>query len=402
MAGPLSGIRILDLTTVVMGPFATQILAELGADVIKIEPREGDNMRHVGPMKSSGMGHLYLHLNRGKRDLVLDLKQPEGREALLRLAKEADVLIYNVRPSAMKRLGLAYDDVRGVNPRIVYVGAYGYSERGPNAGRAAYDDLIQGGTGLPWLASRDGTETPRYAPVNLADRVTGLHVTYAVTAALFHRERTGEGQAVEVPMYESVAQFVLGDHLAGLSYRPPIGGTGYARLQERRPYATKDGWLCVLVYNDRQWTRFLEAVGRADLLQDERFTSHGRRAEHIAHVYAFLAELLATRTSAEWVTLLEAIDIPVAPMRTVADLVTDPHLVESGFFETERHPTEGELLAPRTPTDWSASKPGPRQPAPRLGEHSAEILREAGYSDAEIAELARKRVTQLVADPESP
>jgi crotonobetainyl-CoA:carnitine CoA-transferase CaiB-like acyl-CoA transferase len=395
MAGPLSGIRILDLTTVVMGPFATQILAELGADVIKIESREGDNMRYVGPMKSPGMGHLYMHLNRGKRNLVLDLKQPQGREALLRLARNADVLIYNVRPSAMKRLGLSYDDVRGVNPRIVYVGAYGYSERGPNAGKAAYDDLIQGGTGLPWLASRNGTTAPQYAPVNLADRVTGLHATYAVTAALFYRERTGEGQSVEVPMYESVAQFVLGDHLAGLSYQPPIGGTGYARLQERRPYATKDGWLCVLVYNDKQWSKFLQAVDRADLLADERFTSHGKRAAHIAEIYAFLADLLKTRTSAEWVTLLEALDIPVAPMHTVADMLTDPHLVQSGFFETEQHPTEGELLAPRTPTDWSVSKPGPRRPAPLLGEHSAEILREAGYTDAEIADLARKRVTQL-------
>lgn len=396
MAGPLEGVRILDLTTVVMGPFATQILAELGADVIKVEPREGDNMRYAGPMKSEGMGHLHLHLNRGKRDLVLDLKQPEGREALLRLAQDADVLIYNVRPAAMQRLGLSYDDVRAVNPRIIYVGAYGYSERGPNAGRAAYDDLIQGGTGLPWLASRNGTTAPHYAPVNLADRVTGLHVTYAVNAALFHRERTGEGQAVEVPMYESVAQFVLGDHLAGLSYEPPIGGTGYARLQERRPYATKDGWLCVLVYNDKQWRRFLPAVGRDDLLQDERFASQGKRAANIAAIYAFLADLFKTRTTAEWTALLEKIDVPVAPMRTVADLVTDPHLVESGFFVHEDHPTEGAMLALRTPTSWSKSQPGPREPAPRLGEHSAEILREAGYSDAEIAELARKQVTQLM------
>ena len=394
MAGPLAGVKILDLTTVVMGPFATQILAELGAEVIKVESRDGDNMRHVGPMKSPGMGHLFLHLNRGKRDVVLDLKQPEGREAVLRLAAQSDVLVYNVRPAAMQRLGLSWDDVRAVNPRIVYVGAYGYSERGPGAGRPAYDDLIQGITGLPWLTSRNGEAPPRFAPVNLADRVTGLHLVYAITAALFHRERSGEGQSVEVPMFESVAQFVLGDHLAGMSYAPPIGGTGYARLAERRPYATQDGWLIVLVYNDAQWGRFLPAIGRADLVADPRFASHGQRAQHIDEVYDFLAGVLATRTSAEWLALLQSIDVPVGPMNTVADLLDDEHLLATGFFEPEAHPSEGPLLAPRTPTNWSATPPGPRTPAPRLGEHSVEVLREIGYSDDEIAAMVGKGVTR--------
>ena len=394
MAGPLAGVKILDLTTVVMGPFATQILAELGAEVIKVESRDGDNMRHVGPMKSPGMGHLFLHLNRGKRDVVLDLKQPEGREAVLRLAAQSDVLVYNVRPAAMQRLGLSWDDVRAVNPRIVYVGAYGYSERGPGAGRPAYDDLIQGITGLPWLTSRNGEAPPRFAPVNLADRVTGLHLVYAITAALFHRERSGEGQSVEVPMFESVAQFVLGDHLAGMSYEPPIGGTGYARLAERRPYATQDGWLIVLVYNDAQWGRFLPAIGRPDLVVDPRFASHGQRAQHIDEVYDFLAGVLATRTSAEWLALLQSIDVPVGPMNTVADLLDDEHLLATGFFEPEAHPSEGPLLAPRTPTNWSATPPGPRTPAPRLGEHSVEVLREIGYSDDEIAAMVGKGVTR--------
>ncbi len=394
MAGPLAGVKILDLTTVVMGPFATQILAELGAEVIKVESRDGDNMRHVGPMKSPGMGHLFLHLNRGKRDVVLDLKQPEGREAVLRLAAQSDVLVYNVRPAAMQRLGLSWDDVRAVNPRIVYVGAYGYSERGPGAGRPAYDDLIQGITGLPWLTSRNGEAPPRFAPVNLADRVTGLHLVYAITAALFHRERSGEGQSVEVPMFESVAQFVLGDHLAGMSYAPPIGGTGYARLAERRPYATQDGWLIVLVYNDAQWGRFLPAIGRPDLVVDPRFASHGQRAQHIDEVYDFLAGVLATRTSAEWLALLQSIDVPVGPMNTVADLLDDEHLLATGFFEPEAHPSEGPLLAPRTPTNWSATPPGPRTPAPRLGEHSVEVLREIGYSDDEIAAMVGKGVTR--------
>jgi crotonobetainyl-CoA:carnitine CoA-transferase CaiB-like acyl-CoA transferase len=396
MPGPLSGVTVLDLTTVVMGPFATQILAELGADVIKIEPHEGDNMRHVGPMRNRGMGHLYLHLNRGKRCLVLDLKQPEGRDALLRLVPRADALVYNVRPAAMARLGLAWDALRAVNPKLLYVGCYGYSERGPYAGRAAYDDLIQGASAIPWLMAQDGS-APRYTPINLADRVTGLHVVYAVTAALYRRSVTGQGQAVEVPMFESVAQLVLGDHLAGLSWDPPNGPTGYPRLAHRRPYATKDGYLCVLVYNDKQWRSFLQAVGRDDLLADARFASHASRAQHIGEIYDVLAGLMRGRTSAEWIEVLQGADIPFARMNSAADVVADEHLNATGFFQMQEHPSEGRMRVMRTPSAWSESPPGALAPAPRLGQHSAEVLREAGYSDAQIADLARRGIT-LVAE----
>jgi crotonobetainyl-CoA:carnitine CoA-transferase CaiB-like acyl-CoA transferase len=352
-------------------------------------------MRDVAQMKNRGMGHLYLHLNRGKRSLVLDLKQPGGREALMRLVPGTDVLVYNVRPQAMARLGLSYQELRAANPKIIYVGAYGYSQRGPYAAKAAYDDLIQGASGLPWLTSRSGTQAPRYAPVNLADRVTGLHAVYAVTAALFHRERTGQGQAVEVPMFESLAQFVLGDHLAGLTWEPALGGTGYARLEHRRPYATRDGHLCVLVYNNKQWKAFLEAIGRPELIADRRFSTQANRAVHIGEIYDFLAGLMKERTTAEWMALLEKADIPVSPMNSVEDVVSDPHLTASGFFEAEDHPSEGRVRAMRTPTDWSDSRPEAQRPAPRLGQHSGEVLREAGYSDTEIAELARRGVTLL-------
>ena len=395
MPGPLSGVRVLDLTTVVMGPFATQLLAELGADVIKVEPHDGDNMRHPAPMKNPGMGYIFLNLNRGKRGIVLDLKKPEGHEALIRLIPTTDVLIYNVRPQAMARLGLSYEDLRKVNPKIIYVGAYGYSQRGPYAAKAAYDDLIQGISGIPSLMKKSGAAAPAYAPVNLADRVTGLHAVYAVTAALFHRERTGYGQSVEVPMFESLAHFVLGDHSAGLTFDPPSGDTGYARLLARKPYQTIDGYLCILVYNDKQWKSFADAIGQPGLMKDPRYATQANRARHIAEIYGWLAGVIITRTTAEWMALMEKADIPVAPVNDVADLIDDPHLTATGFFSMEEHPSEGTLRTMRTPTNWSDSPPGPQRHAPRLGEHSAEVLSEAGYSDAEIAEMARKGVTKI-------
>ena len=396
MPGPLSGVKVLDLTTVVMGPFATQLLSELGADVIKVEPHDGDNMRHPAPMKNPGMGYIFLNLNRGKRGIVLDLKKPEGHEALMRLIPQADVLIYNVRPQAMARLGLSYEALRKVNPKIIYVGAYGYSQRGPYAAKAAYDDLIQGISGIPSLVKKAGAAAPAYAPVNLADRVTGLHAVYAVTAALFHRERTGEGQSVEVPMFESLAHFVLGDHSAGETFDPPSGDTGYARLLARKPYQTSDGYLCILVYNDKQWKSFADSIGQPDLMQDPRFATQANRARHISEIYAWLAKVIVTRTTAEWMALMEKADIPVAPVNDIADLVEDPHLEATGFFSIEEHPSEGGLRTMRTPTSWSASPPGAQRPAPRLGEHSAEVLKEAGFSDAEIAEMVRTGATKLL------
>ena len=393
MPGPLAGVKVLDLTTVVMGPYATQILAELGADVIKVEPHEGDNMRHATPMKSAGMGYMFLNLNRGKRGIVLDLKQSDGRAALLRMIPHTDVLVYNVRPQAMARLGLSYEALHAINPRLLYVGCYGYSQRGPYAAKAAYDDLIQGAAGIPWLTSQRAGDVPNYAPVNLADRLTGLHTVYAVTTALFHRERTGQGQSVEVPMFESVSHFVLGDHTAGLTYEPPVGGAGYARLLARRPYATRDGYICVLVYNDKQWKSFLAATGQPELMADPRYASQGARARNIAEIYDEFAKLMKTRGTDEWIALLEAADIPVARMNSIEDVMSNEHLNASGFFELEQHPSEGPLRAPRTPTNWSESQPGARRPAPRLGEHSVEVLRETGYSDAEIADLQRHGVT---------
>jgi crotonobetainyl-CoA:carnitine CoA-transferase CaiB-like acyl-CoA transferase len=395
-SGPLSGVRIIDLTTVVMGPFATQILADLGADVVKVEPPEGDVLRHIAPMRHPGMGHIFLHHNRNKRSIVLDLKQPQGREALLRLARTADALVYNVRPQAMRRLRLSYEEVAAVNPSIVYVGAYGYGEGGRYAGQPAYDDLIQGRSGLPHLFLESGADRPRYVPTAISDRITGLATVNAVTAALYCRERTGKGQAVEVPMFETVAHMVLGDHMGGRTFDPPMEPYRYERMvaPHRAPYATKDGYVCVLVYNDKHWRSFFRLIGREAMFEsDRRFSTQEARSRNIAEVYEFVAGEMVKRTSAEWLRLLMEADIPVTPLNSVDDIIDDPHLAESGFYVSAEHPTEGKLRTMSLPGTWSGTPPGKLRPAPRLGEHSAEILREAGYTAAEINAMIASRVT---------
>lgn len=398
MAGPLAGVRILDLTTVILGPFATQILAGLGAEVIKVESPEGDDMRHVVPMRSPGMGHIYLHLNRGKKSLVLDLKHAKAREALLRLVPGADVFISNIRPQALERLRLDYASLSAIQPRLIYVNCCGFSPRGPSAGRPAYDDLLQGTAGMSWLLQKYTGGEPGYAPTALADRVTGLNAAYAVCAALYAREKTGRGQCVDVPMLDAIAQFILGDHMGGLTFAPPRGDPGYARFltRHRRPYRTKDGYLCVLIYNDKQWRSFFAAIGDPEGIErDRRFSTHTNRAASIDEVYAWVAETMQTRTTAEWRELLEKADIPNAPMNSPAELLADPDLAATGFLTLEDHPTEGRMHVMGTPTAWSATPPDGASPAPRLGEHSAALLAEAGYTDEEIRALAAARATVL-------
>lgn len=400
MSGPLNGLTVVDLTTVVMGPYATQILGDLGASVIKVEAPGGDNVRHVGPMKNRGMGHMFLHLNRNKKSIVLDLKQSAGRDALLKIAEKADVLIYNIRPQAMQRLRLGYADVAAVNPRIIYVGAYGFGQQGPYAARPAYDDLIQGMSGLPWLLQQSGAEEPRYIPATLADRIVGLHAVYAVTTALYHRERTGTGQAVEVPMFECMSQMILGDHFGGRTFDPPAGAAGYARVlaPQRKPFRTKDGYICVLMYNDKQWQGFFRLIGRDDLYRDDpRFNSHENRSARIDEVNSFVAGEMLKRSTGEWLDALMAADIPVARMNAIDDVIDDEHLNGNGFIRMEEHPTEGSLRTTSAATQWSHTPPAPQCGAPRLGEHGAEVLLAAGYSDDEIRALAASGATTLPA-----
>jgi len=397
MPGPLHGVRVLDLTTVVMGPYATQILADFGADVVKVEPPEGDIMRFAWPFRSKGMGHIFLNANRNKRGVVLDLKKPEAREACLALARQADVLVYNIRPQAMARLKLGYEDVRAVNPRIIYVGAFGYSQSGPYAAKAAYDDLIQGAAGLPWLLREAGAESPRFVPATMADRSVGLHVVNAVCAALYSRERTGKGQRVDVPMFESLLQSVLGEHLGGYTFEPQLGEGGYTRMlsKHRRPYETKDGHVCVLIYNDKHWKAFFEMIGRQDMLTDARFASAEDRSRNFDAVYGFVADEMTRRTTGEWLAALERADIPVQRMNSLEDIMRDPHLAAIGYFRPIEHPSEGTLVSMKVPSEWSATAPEVRRHAPRLGEHTREVLREAGYTDAQIDAMASSGATRL-------
>jgi len=393
--GPLAGIKVIDMTTVLMGPYATQTLGDYGADVIKVESPEGDVTRLIGPTRHPGMGPVYLNTNRSKRSICLDLKKPAGREALLRLLKGADLLVYNIRPQAMARLNLGYDLVSALNPRLIYAGVFGFGQDGPYAAKPAYDDLIQGGAGLAHLMAVGGDDTPRYVPNALVDRIVGLTAVGAICASLVHRDRTGKGQRLDIPMFETMTSFVMGDHMGGLTYEPPLDKGGYARhlSRDRRPYKTADGYLCVIVYNDKQWNAFFEASGRSDLRDDPRFASFAGRSVNIDVVYGELARILETRTTAEWTELLIKADVPVMPMHDLEGVLSDPHLVATDFFPVVEHPTEGPVRSMRVPANWSDSKAEPERLAPRLNEHGEAILRDAGFSSDEIAEMIRDGVT---------
>jgi len=398
--GPLVGVRVLDVTTVVLGPWAAQTLGDMGADVIKVEPPEGDTTRRLGPARHPGMGAFYLACNRNKRSLVLDLKQTAGRAALLRLAATADVILHNFRPGPAARLGLEYEPFRAVNPRLVYCATYGFRARGPYGTKPAYDDVIQAAAGLASLQTALVGE-PRYMPTIVADKTSSLAVLSAVLSALFHRERTGEGQAIEVPMFETVVAYVMVEHLYGETFVPPIETAGYKRILNRwrRPFRTTDGYLAVVPYTDADWRAFFALAGRADLQADPRFRTLESRLANIEALYEELAKIIAGRSSAEWLEALDRASVPAMVVNTLETLLVDPQLEATGFWKIVEHPTEGTLRVPDIPTTYSRTPAEIRRLPPRLGEHSREVLREAGFSEAEVDDLRASGVTSLGPGP---
>jgi crotonobetainyl-CoA:carnitine CoA-transferase CaiB-like acyl-CoA transferase len=390
MSGPLAGIRVVDLTSAVLGPVATQILGDMGADVIKVEPPEGDPIRPLGPSRHPRMGAYFLNINRNKRSVVLDLKQPAPLEALLKLVETADVFVHNMRLGAAERLGVDYPALAGRNPRIVYAAATGFNKDGTHRDRPSFDDVIQGESGLAALNGGVGGE-PRYVPMAVCDKICGYVLASAIGMALFHRERTGEGQEVHVPMLETMVAFNLVDHLWHGVLAEPEKGLGYPRMltPHRRPFPTRDGHICILATTDTQSRHLFEAIDCPELADDERFATLARRTENIGALYEIVTERMRRRTTSEWRTRLDLFDVPNGIVTDLEGLLADPYLAETGFFERVEHPSEGKMLTTAIPVAFSAS-PGAsfRLHAPRLGEHTRAVLAELGYSDADIRSLS--------------
>ncbi|TDH60082.1 CoA transferase [Dankookia rubra] len=387
MSGPLDGVRVIDLTVNVLGPIATQILGDMGADVVKVESPQGDPIRHVGAARNPGMGSYFLNCNRNKRGMVLDLKRPAGRAALVRLLGDADVLVHNMRPSAAQRLGLDHAALTAAHPRLVHASAAGFRQKSRWWDRPAFDDVIQGMSGIAALhAERDGE--PRFVPMVIADKFCGYVLASAIGMALFRRERTGRGQEVHVPMLETMLNLNLVEHMSWGTFGEPERGLGYSRMLTpyRRPYPTQDGHICLLANTDEQWARLFAAIERPELITDPRFARLVDRSRNLHELYSLLDQSMPSRSTAEWQERLDAADVPNGPVNALKDLFTDPYLQETGFFMPMEHPSEGTMLTPAVPVAFSESPGAVRRLAPRLGEHTEEILTAAGFSPAEIAE----------------
>ncbi|WP_075997119.1 CaiB/BaiF CoA transferase family protein [Salaquimonas pukyongi] len=390
--GILSGYTVLDLSSVVLGPYASQFLGDLGAEVIKIESPEGDIMRHAGPMRSKGMGPIYLTINRNKRAVTLDLAKPEAKEILNRLIETADVFFHNIRASGIKRLGFDYDSVRAIRPDIVYVHAVGFGSGGQYEGRPAYDDLIQAVSGLAMMLPRqDGSSAPRYFPGLMADKTTALFAANALLAGLLHRERTGEGQFIEVPMMECMVAFNMVENLFGHAFVPPLGDTAYSRSvsPNRKPYATRDGYIAVMPYSDHNWQQFFTLGGMPELATDPRFATYPARTANIDELYSLSEKICAQKTTDEWMVLLTQANVPCARVHSLETVLEDRQIADTGLAEVRQHPSEGEYRAIHQPIRFSAAPCPIRREPPKQGADTEPVLEALGYSGPQIAELRK-------------
>ena len=373
--GPLAGVSVLDMTAVGMGPYCTQTLGDYGADVIKLESPLGDVFRHATPSKHAGMGAPFMQLNRNKRSLVLDLKTPDGIALAKQLVLAADILVYNVRPDAMRKLGLSYEDLKTDHPRLIYCGVYGFSEAGPYAGRPAFDDIIQAMSGLADLQGRGRNEPPTYVSSIIADKITGLSAVGAILAALYERERSGLGQSIEIPMFETMVGFNLMEHMGGATFGEMGQDMGYGRTLSptRKPFRTADGYIGLLPYTSDQWQRFFELADQPEIMADPKFATPDARARNIAELYEMLAQIIPSRTSANWLALFAQNDIPAAPVNRLEDLQADPHLKATAFFEQHAHPTEGDIVMPKPAANFGRTPARIRSAAPNLGQDNRSI-----------------------------
>ena len=394
MPAPFDGVRVIDLTSVISGPYTSHLLAEYGADVIKLEPAGGDLMRAMGGRTPvPGTAPKFLHMNKNKRSIVFDVKSQAGRDALMRLVAGADVLLHNMRPEAMTRLGLDYADVKQHNPRIIHCGIIGFKRGGPYSHKPAYDSIIQGSTGMAAAIAMQ-TGEPRFVPMVIADRTIGLLTAFHISTALYRRQVTGEGAFLEIPMFENMAMFVLNEHMGGHTFDPQCGPPGDLRVSDpmAAPIATSDGHVCVTANTDKQAFALLDLIGRPELKSDPRFSSTARRYENVREFYALRAEAFAIRTTAEWLTLLDAADIPAMPYHTLDSLMDDPQLAASGLFTWVTHPQAGAIRTMVNPSSFSDVTPTTYRPAPAIGEHTVDVLREAGFTQQEIDALAAEKV----------